>query len=172
MHDDSALVQKRIDRFVRERLRPAIHGASVPLSVAAWSATDEPVPFSEAVRQSFTPFPIGRAWGRPWGTTWFHVTGVVPADWRAGELLRPEVVVDLGFSSMAPGFQAEGRPWSPDGVVLKAIEPRNQAVPVPAGPGERIDLYIEAASNPDVTAHWTFAPTAEGDPATRGADPI
>ncbi|WP_158252003.1 hypothetical protein [Cryobacterium sp. M25] len=45
MHDDGALVEKRIDRFVRARLRPAVHRASVPLRVAAWSVTDAPVPF-------------------------------------------------------------------------------------------------------------------------------
>ncbi len=172
MHDDSALVQLRISRFVKERLRPAIYRESVPLSIEVWEAPGEPVPFAEAVEQNFEPFGTGSAWGRPWGTTWLHVTGVVPEEWPAGELLRPEAVVDLGFSSTAPGFQAEGLAWSPDGVILKAIEPRNQAVPVAAGPGQPVDFYIEAASNPDVTANWTFVPTVQGDLATAGTDPI
>ncbi|TFD36874.1 hypothetical protein E3T40_05945 [Cryobacterium sp. TMT1-19] len=35
VQDDGALVEKRIDRFVRERLRPAVHRASVSLRVGA-----------------------------------------------------------------------------------------------------------------------------------------
>ncbi|TFC02717.1 alpha-mannosidase [Cryobacterium mannosilyticum] len=172
MHDDSSRVQQRISRFVAERLRPAIYRESVPLTIEIWEAPGEPVPFADAILEPFEPFETGRAWGCPWGTTWLHVTGTVPVDWPTGALLRPEAVVDLGFSSTAPGFQAEGLAWSPDGVVLKAIEPRNQAVPVKAGPGERVDFYIEAASNPDVTANWTFVPTERGDLATAGTDPI
>ena len=172
MHDDSALVEKRIDRFVRERLRPAAHRASVPLQVEAWSVTDAPVPFSEAVRQSFTPFQTGHAWGRPWGTTWFHVTGTVPTAWAAEEGTRLELVVDLGFSRATPGFQAEGLVWTPEGVVLKAVEPRNRSVPLPARPGRQVDLYIEAAANPDVTSGFTFVATDQGDPATAGTEPI
>ncbi|MEO6200682.1 MAG: glycoside hydrolase family 38 C-terminal domain-containing protein, partial [Cryobacterium sp.] len=172
MHDDSALVQRRISRFVTERLRPAIYRDSIPLSLEVWEAPGEPVPFAAAVLEDFEPFATGRDWGRPWGTTWLHVTGVVPERWPTDALLRPEVVVDLGFGSTAPGFQAEGLAWSPDGVILKAIEPRNQAVPVTAGPGEKVDFYIEAASNPDVTTHWTFAPTSEGDQATARTGPI
>ncbi|MBC7443480.1 MAG: alpha-mannosidase, partial [Ramlibacter sp.] len=130
MHDDSTLVEFRISRFVRERLNPAVNRATVPLSIDAWDAPGEPVPFSEAVRQAFTPFGTGRAWGRPWGTTWFHVTGTVPAPWTAQSGTRLELVVDLGFSQATPGFQAEGLVWTPDGVILKAVEPRNRSVPL------------------------------------------
>ncbi|TFD32714.1 alpha-mannosidase [Cryobacterium cryoconiti] len=172
MHDDSALVEKRIDRFVRERLRPAVHRASVSLQVEAWSVTDAPVPFHEAVRQTYEPFATGRAWGRPWGTTWFHVTGTVPEHWAAEEGTRLELVVDLGFSKATPGFQAEGLVWTPDGVVLKAVEPRNRSVPLEVVPGGPVDLYIEAAANPDVTTGFTFVATAQGDPATAGTEPI
>ncbi|TFC82057.1 alpha-mannosidase [Cryobacterium sp. TmT2-59] len=172
MHDDGALVEKRIDRFVRERLRPAVHRASVPLRVDAWSVTDAPVPFSEAVRQSYTAFGTGRAWGRPWGTTWFHVTGTVPAEWAGEAGTRVELVVDLGFSRATPGFQAEGLVWTPDGIILKAVEPRNRSVPLRARPGGQVDLYIEAAANPDVTSGFTFVATDQGDPATAGTDQI
>jgi alpha-mannosidase len=172
MHDDSALVEKRIDRFVRERLRPAVHRASVPLRVEAWSVTDAPVAFDEAVRQTYAPFGTGQAWGRPWGTTWFHVTGTVPAAWTAEAGTRLELVVDLGFSQATPGFQAEGLVWTPEGVVRKAVEPRNRSVPLKVRPGGSVDLYIEAAANPDVTTGFTFVATAQGDPATAGTEPI
>ncbi|HKH08299.1 MAG TPA: hypothetical protein VKA62_05055, partial [Agromyces sp.] len=75
MHDNAALVRARIDRFVEERLKPALYRDRAALEITAWEVPDEPVPFAEAVAQGFEPFTIGSAWGRPWGTTWFHVVG-------------------------------------------------------------------------------------------------
>lgn len=176
MHDHSALVRARIARFVGERLTPATYRDSVPIAISAWEAKDEPVPFSEAVGQEFTPFSIGQPWGAPWGTTWFHVTGTVPAAWAqlltAGFDGRVELVVDLGFLSGQAGFQAEGLVFAPDGRIVKAVEPFNNYVPLAIEPGGSIDLYIEAASNPDVGSDWSFQPTPVGDRATAGAETI
>ena len=121
MHDDSAQVQARIDRFTRERLQPAIHRNGIPLTIEAWEVPDEPVPFAVAVSQQFAPFVVGTRWGKPWGTTWFHLTGVVPAEWAAVNDVRIELVLDLGFDGAAPGFQVEGTAYSPDGIILKEI---------------------------------------------------
>jgi len=181
VHDDSGFVLPRVARFVRERLTPALHRASVPARVAAWTAPGEPVPFGEARRQEYRPIAVGEAWGRPWGTAWFHVTGSVPAQWR-----HPELVVDLGFTGAGPGFQAEGTVYAPDGVVLGGIEPRRRAVPLACQQGDtadaerpechpadtRVDLYVEAAANPDMTGGWGWAPTPLGDLATAGDDPL
>ena len=56
--------------------------------------------------------------GAAWGTTWFHVTGEVPAGWTDPDT-RPELVVDLGFTTGArvPGRRAwptrpTGRSWA------------------------------------------------------------
>ncbi|GAA5131416.1 glycoside hydrolase family 38 N-terminal domain-containing protein [Pseudonocardia adelaidensis] len=171
MHDDSKLVLQRIARFVRERLVPAMYRERVPLEVTAWTAPGEPVPFAEAVRQEFTPFPVGSPWGRPWGTVWFHVTGTVPDGWTDPGT-RPELSVDLGFAGVQPGFQSEGLAYTPEGTVVAAVEPRNAHVPLPGGPGSAVDLYVEAASNPGVASDWTYAPTRMGDLATAGDDPL
>ena len=171
MHDDSALVLPRIARFVRERLTPALHRDRVPAELTAWTAPGEPVPFAEAVRQEYTPIAPGAAWGRPWGTVWFHVTGSVPAAWT-DPATRPELVVDLGVTAAVAGFQAEGLAYTPDGVVLAAVEPLNAHVPLRGGPGSAVDLYVEAASNPHVAGEWAFAPTPLGDLQTAGTDPI
>jgi alpha-mannosidase len=171
MHDDSALVQARIYRFVRERLQPAIYRAAVPLVVEAWEAPGEPVPFRDAVQHPFTPFVVGSDWGGAWGTTWFHLTGIVPESFAGATDAAVEVVVDLGFTAAVPGFQAEGTAYTPDGVIVKAIESLNRWVPVTARPGETIDLYVEAASNPDLSQQWTFAPTPDGDLATATSGP-
>ncbi|MEC5151048.1 glycoside hydrolase family 38 C-terminal domain-containing protein [Cryobacterium sp. GrIS_2_6] len=185
MDDEAALIQKRIDRFLRERLRPAVYRAAVPLQVSAWASTapvtDAPATFAEAVRQSYTPFAPGEAWGRPWGTVWFHATRLIPADWAGQPGTRIEAVVDLGFTDTMPGFQAEGIAWTAGGAVIKGIAPRNRSLPltplVPrpldeTGAPASVDFYVEAAANPDVTAGFTFVPTRNGDPATAGTEPL
>jgi alpha-mannosidase len=166
VHDDTDLVELRIARWVRERLVPAVHRRRTPLEVTAWAAPGEPVPFAEAVRQTYAPLPPGSAWGRPWGTVWLHVTGTAP-DPEPGTVA--EVLVDLGFTDAQPGFQAEGLVHAPDGRVLHGLEPRRRHVRVEGG---TVDLYVEAAANPDLTGDWHFAPTPYGDPATAGDDPL
>jgi alpha-mannosidase len=171
VHDDSALVLPRVARFAQERLGPALYRDRVPVQVTAWAAPGEPVPFAEAVQQEFRRFEVGSVWGRPWGTVWFHVTGSVPQAWT-DSAARAELVVDLGFAGVQPGFQAEGLAYTPDGVVVTAVEPRNAHVPLRGGAGSAVDLYIEAASNPGAAGAWTFAPTHLGDLATAGSDPL
>ncbi|MDJ0376326.1 glycoside hydrolase family 38 C-terminal domain-containing protein [Cryobacterium sp. PH31-L1] len=169
MHDDSALVEARLNRFVRERLQPAIYRATAPLTVTAWVAPGEPVSFAEAVSHPFTPFVVGEAWGPPWGTVWFHLTGTVPPKWAGLAETRIEVVLDLGFTMAVPGFQAEGSAYSADGRLLKGIESLNRTVAVT---DTRIDLYIEAAANPNIAADFSFTPTPLGDLATAGTTPL
>jgi alpha-mannosidase len=164
--DDSALVLRRVDRFIRDRLAPAVERASVPLDITAWNVPDEPVPFAEAIAQQFVPFAVGTPWGKPWGTTWFRLQGRVPEGWDAQSV---ELEVDLGFHLGQPGFQAEGLVFTPGGRIIKALEPRNTHIPVS---GAVIDVYVEAASNPDIGQSWAFAPTRFGDKATAGAAPL
>ena len=171
MHDNSRLVLGRVARFVRERLTPALYRDRRPLDVRAWAAPGEPVPFADAATREFGPFAVGEAWGPPWGTTWFRVTGTVPAAWTDPDT-RPELYVDLGFSDGQPGFQAEGMAYAADGTVLSGIEPRRREVALPAGPGSAVDVFVEAAANPDVGSGWQFRPTPLGDPATAGSAPL
>ncbi|MFB7251704.1 alpha-mannosidase [Microbacterium sp. NPDC056234] len=169
MHDTAALVEARIRRFLHERLRPAVYRRLVPLTLESWDAPGEPVTFAEAVEQSYRPFGVGTAWGRPWGTMWLHVTGVVP-EVKEGE--RAELVFDLGFDTAQPGFQAEGTVYRTDGSIIKAVEPRNAHVPVDAAPGESIELFLEAAANPDVGGGFVhFRPTPLGEWETAGDQP-
>ncbi|WP_438822225.1 alpha-mannosidase [Kineococcus terrestris] len=172
MHVNPALVEMRVERFVRERLEPAAYRRRHPLAVSAWAAPGEPVPFAEALAQEFSPFAVGTAWGRPWGTTWFRLRGDVPDGWGA-DGTRLEVVVDLGYSAVQPGFQAEATAYRPDGTVVKGLHPRNRYVPLAALGGPEVDLLLEASSNPDVSGDGVFAsPTRLGDPATAGTDPL
>ena len=174
MHDDSALVEARIARTHRDRIAPAVRSQRMAVAVEAWEAPGEPVPFEEATAQAFSPLGRGEPWGRPWGTTWLRVRGALPAGWRSSVdagTHDAELVVDLGFTRGQPGFQSEGLVYTPEGSVLKGIEPLNDWIALPAGQ-DGFDLYIEAASNPDVGSDWTFRPTRLGDRKTAGSDPL
>ncbi|HEV2930270.1 MAG TPA: alpha-mannosidase, partial [Propionibacteriaceae bacterium] len=170
MPDDSGSILPRLARLRHDYIQPALYRATRPLDITGWTAPGEPVPFAEAREQAYAPFAVGSSWGRPWGTTWFHVTGSVPAEWSDQPGTEPELVVDLGFDGGQGGFSAEGMAYAADGTVLKGIQPLNAYVPL-AGPGS-VDLYLEAAANPRIGGNWTFSPTPLGDPATAGTDPL
>ncbi len=170
MHDDRTMVEARLHRVLNERIRPAMRSARVPLTVTAWDAPGEPVPVEEALAAPFAPFPVGGAWGRPWGTTWFRMEGRVPAEW-AGR--RVEAVLNLGFGN-APGFQSEGLLWvERDGrhVPWRGLHPFNHDVPVadPARGGEAVTYLLEAAANPSLVSH---RPSRSSDVLTAGTSPI
>lgn len=172
MHDDRRITEVRLDRFVRERIIPAVYTRSVPLTLSSWDVPDEPVTVMEALRHDFMPQEPGAAWGKPWGTKWLRLQGDVPQSWGTDPDTAVEVVVDLGFTTEIPGFQCEGIAWRPDGTIIKAISPRNQYIPLKLlGSGMAVDFYVEAAANPDVAQGWTFAATPYGDKATAGAAP-
>ena len=162
--DDRTL--DRIRRVVRDWLTPGIYLESRPLDVSAWRAPGEPVPFSEATRQSYSPVSPPFPWGRAWSTTWFHLTGSAPEAW-AQPNTTIEVVVDLGFDDNSTGFQAEGLAWTPTGDIVKAIQPTNRYISVKAGP---VDFYVEAAANPPImgASPDTFRPTQLGRWDTAG----
>ncbi|WP_199552149.1 glycoside hydrolase family 38 C-terminal domain-containing protein [Streptomyces sp. N35] len=170
MHDDRALVEARLKRVLEERIRPAVYPESVPLTVEAWTAPGEPVPVEEGLAATHEPVRVGDAWGAPWATTWFKVTGEVPAAW-AGRTV--EAVLDLGFDERMPGFQCEALVYTPAGEPLKAVNPRNQWVRVgeSVAGGERVEWHLEAASNPVLLGDKPFRPTRLGDKDTAGSEP-
>nr|WP_216094065.1 glycoside hydrolase family 38 C-terminal domain-containing protein [Jiangella alba] len=130
------------------------------------------LPGGEAVADGrYVPVEVGERWGPPWGTSWFHVTGEVPA---AAVGRRVELVLDLGWEDRFPGFQAEGLAYRPDGTVVKGLHPRNVWLPVgdPVSGGERIDLYVEAAANPRLEGDSPFAVTPLGEKSTAGSEPL
>ncbi|MEU9232476.1 alpha-mannosidase [Streptomyces subrutilus] len=168
MHDDRSITEQRLRRVLKERIKPAVHSRPVPLTLARWEAPDEPVPVAEGLAAEYEPCTVGAAWGPAWGTTWFKVTGSVPADW-AGRTV--EAVLDLGFDRMMPGFQCEGLVHRADGSEVKALNPYNDWVRVAdrAEGGERVEWYVEAASNPVLVEHTA---TYEGDRLTSGDRPL
>jgi alpha-mannosidase len=171
MHDDRSLVEARLARVLSERIRPAVHPASIPLDVEVWTAPGEPVPVAEGLAAPTTPIAPGTPWGAPWGTSWFRASGTVPEAW-AGRTV--EALLDLGFNRASPGFQAEGLVYRPDGSPVKGLHPRNHYVRVgsPVAGGEEVRWHIEAASNPVIEGEEKFRPTLLGDPRTAGDAPL
>jgi alpha-mannosidase len=53
MHDDRLRVEDRVERVLRERVRPARYAATAPLAVAAWVVSGEPVPPGRLSRRPF-----------------------------------------------------------------------------------------------------------------------
>ncbi|MDO8388849.1 MAG: glycoside hydrolase family 38 C-terminal domain-containing protein [Actinomycetota bacterium] len=152
MHDDSVLVERRIRRELGERVLPAMYRASVPMTVTAWDAPGEPVPYAEAMAAMASgarPFAVGDKWSRPWGTTWFRFTGQVPPEWLGTSI---EAVIDLGFHPDSAGFQSEGLVWAPGadgrGEPVQGIHPRRTAVPLNVTAAGPLELVVEAAANP------------------------
>ncbi|RIX31277.1 alpha-mannosidase [Amnibacterium setariae] len=160
----------RVRRILEERVGPAVVRAAAPVEVSAWHAPGEPVPFAEAVRAEYAPFAVGTPWGAPWSTTWFRLRGAAPAAPAPG--LRAELLVDLGFSAGAPGFQAEGLLYTPDGVPVEGLAPRRHSVPGAIAADGSVDVLLEAAANPDVLRDLSFAPTPLGERATAGLEPL
>ncbi|TGO04626.1 alpha-mannosidase [Serinibacter arcticus] len=165
MHDDIPLTTGRATRVLGERIRPAIHSSRTPVEITWHELPGEPIAPADGRALDYTPFEVGSAWGRAWGTTWFRLAGDVPADF-AGR--RVELLVDLGFDINMPGFQCEGLVYTADGEPVKSLNPRNQWVTVAeeATGGEKVNLFLEAASNPVLLDYHPFLPTQEGDITT------
>ena len=123
-----------------ERIQPAIYSKVADLTLEVWhvplnadGTVGEPVPFEKARNQSYAPARVGDRWGPAWGTSWFHVTGSVPAD-----VEHPEVRFDLGWATRRPGMQAEALVFTPDGGAREGPEPPQQLDPGPARPADRV----------------------------------
>ncbi len=166
MHDDRHLVEARLRRALKERIRPAIYPLTTPCRIEVWHVPGEPVPFAEALAAEFAEVPAGTAWGPAWSTSWFRITGQVPPDW-AGR--RVEAVVDLGFNESYPGFQSEALAWTPDGMPIKGVAPRNRWVPID---GPDVRFYLEAAANPVVLGGDGFVPTSRGARGVADGEPL
>jgi alpha-mannosidase len=184
MHDDHVLLENRTRRVLLDRILPSVHSTIGQLQVEAWNVgggTGEPVPAETALPGldpaaaaaagvAYEPFTIGTPWGRAWSTTWFHFTGVVPSA-PADDADDLEIVVDLGWNGTQAGAQAEGLVFRPDGTTIKALNPYNNWIPVEGQPGDPIDLFVEAAANPNFSpGPRPFQPSVQGDRATLSDD--
>ncbi|WP_394939550.1 alpha-mannosidase [Psychromicrobium sp. YIM B11713] len=179
MHSDRKLIEDRVARTLHERLRREIHTPVAALELSVWHVDGglvdaehgEPVSPQHALAQEYLPSRVGDAWGPAWGTSWFHLVGEIP---ESASTERLEVIFNLGFGDIDPGFHAEGMVYLPDGTVLKGLNPKNQWIPVDSrtAPEGRFEVYVEAAANPRIASPEGYLPTLIGDKLTSGAEPL
>jgi alpha-mannosidase len=124
----------------KDHLLAAVERDSAPLELTALCVRGEPIPYAEAVRGKFVPFQVGDQWGPPWSTTWFHVRGIVPAEWVGHKVVA---TFDLGFAGTA-GFTCEALAWK-DGRPWRGVDPNHRWLPIAE---TNVDFYLEAAANP------------------------
>lgn len=140
---------QRLRWILDEHIRPAVWGEAVPLDVAAHHVEGEPEPAEVALAADYEPFAVGERWGPPWGTSWFRITGRVPAEW-AGQHVVAKLATGLhprvGFGGEALVWQngepQQGLSWDHD--EYPVVPAATAAV---AG-GESVELHLEAAANP------------------------
>lgn len=179
MHNDQKLIEDRVARTLRERLRREIHTPVVTLEIAVWHVDGgridgehgEPVAPDYALAQDFIRTEIGALWGPAWATSWFRLRAEIPVELRGRSL---EAIFNPGFGDIDPGFHAEGMVYLPDGAVLKGLNPKNQWIPVDAktAPGGHFEVYVEAAANPRIAGPEGYLPTLIGDKLTSGREPL
>ncbi len=152
---------ERIRQVLAAWVRPALCGPSAPLEVLASHVHGEPIGYGEAVAGAFEPFPIGGAWGPPWGTTWFHLLGRVPPGWAGEEVVMRFEIGNAGDT----GFGAEALVWCGD-FPAQGLSPNHSRFRIaPRASGhEQVDLYVEAAANPRPPQHLTTWPLLLADP--------
>jgi len=116
---------------------------AIPLELSAALVRGEPIPYEEAMRLEVAPMHVGDEWGPPWSTTWIHVTGRVPDEWRGRNVVA---YFDLAYVGQT-GFTCEALAWR-DGRPWRGVDPNHMWLPVE---GPAVDFYLEAAANPGVT---------------------
>jgi len=173
MHQGTKAVEERLDRFFRDKLQPAIYRDQVELSITAWQAPREPVPFEVAVNQQYEAVDLGWRFGRAWSTIWLKVSGEIPESWSATDesALAAEIVIDFGYNTSRSGFQAEALAYDLAGKPIKAIAPKNSWLPWSYA-SKKVEFFLEVAANPDVAGEYTFEPTTLGDWDTASEQPL
>ncbi|MEX0654745.1 MAG: glycoside hydrolase family 38 C-terminal domain-containing protein [Phycisphaeraceae bacterium] len=132
---DPALHARHASRLLNDVLRPAIFTDHVPLDVAVHQC-DDPIPHADALTRDYTPVDVGFAWGPFWSTAWFRLRGEVPAGFKDDPW---RVLFDTNTEALA---------WW-NGAPYQGLEDNRQDVKLPDAvkPGDKLELYIEAACN-------------------------
>lgn len=186
MHDNRSILEQRIQRTLIERILPAQTSIIGALDIDLWripcdihqgrAVIAEPVSFDTALNAPFEPFAVGTSWGAPWQTTWFRIRATIPAATSLKGKDRLEAVIDLGWDDHSVGFQCEAQVRDMNGRAIKALNPKNRWIPLPAttphtGP-HTVEFMIEAAANPLLLAVPPFQVAADGDKVTSSQDDL
>ena len=160
-------------RALRERIRPAIYGAAVPLDIEVWHAPGEPVSPAEASPRPSSRPRSATPWGPAWGTAWFRFTR--PGAGRVGRARdrggrRPRL------SAAAPG--SPRRAWSTparrtaEGSAPAATTTLSIVGPDGSGGGDGSSSTSRRPPTPRCSAATPPRPTDIGDKLGAGGKPI
>jgi alpha-mannosidase len=157
--DDTDL--SKIEAFVRDVVRAAVHPRRAPFEVRARHLRSEPIAASEAMGGAFEPFSVGESWGGMWDTTWFEMSSSIDPEW-AGETVV--ALIHLGGAEVV-GFSAEGLVFDAEGTPITGLHHRHRELVLAeaAASGERIHFFVEAAANPIPKWHRQRWPLLEPD---------
>ncbi|WP_216402691.1 alpha-mannosidase [Arcanobacterium phocae] len=169
---DAGLLLTRIKRTLNERIARAQYTPVSQLHVETWRVPDETVDGQTVIGEpavppssaQFTPLHVGETWGKPWQTVWFKINGTTPENVPAGDTI--EARINLGWADHSAGFQSEGLVRDSHGRTVKALNPRNQWIPLPQTPNTSFNFTIEAAANPLLLEVLPFQVTYDGDKLT------
>ena len=179
----------RCDRVMRQRVLPYVDRTVGHCAVRVYRIPGEPISSQDFFRRlnngdiPFEPLNLGESWGTTWGTTWMEIKGSIDQSHRDEAPL--ELIVDLGWQPDSPGGHYEAEAYRPDGSIIKAVNPKNQWIPLDGkdwkglatdeepsliGPDGTFTLYLEAACNPLILGVPAFAKTQLGEGTTGRAD--
>ena len=151
MHDQKTLLENRLTRFVAEYLEPALYRSTAPVGSDLVAGAGR----AGALRRGRRADASSRSQvGLPWGRRLVHYLDPRHGDGAARLAQRWQAAVGHpGRAGHRPGLhrparlQRRGPGLGPDGHHQGHL-PGQQ--PRPGRPGGTIDLYLEAAANPDV----------------------
>jgi len=134
MEKQQQITIERVRRILDE-LKAQFWVEQHPLRVSVFQS-QEPIPFTEAVQQQFTPIELGFHWGPQWSTAWFHLQGTYPAEWAGSTVAA---LIDTGSEALV---------WV-NGAPAQGLDPNRQdfVITHSAEEGGEVDLYVEAAGN-------------------------
>ena len=136
-------IKMRLDTFEARTIED-LYTEESPL-VAQIAVTDEPVPFNRRESLKYRPIAEGHPWGRLWQSCWIHLTGTVPQSWEGVTLAYR---INIGGEGLL--FGADGEPFfgiTNTSYFCPEYLKEYYIARTPARGGQKIDLWVEGASN-------------------------
>lgn len=135
MSDPIDVLDKGLERFLEDVLKPAVHTRVAPVQVEVFQC-EEPVALDVAEHAAFRPVALGWEWGPVWSTAWFRVHGRVTEEQAGRE-------VSLRLSS-----GTEALVWL-DGVARSGLDVNRDTVTLfeAGSDGRSFTVLVEAACN-------------------------
>ncbi|MCP4179324.1 MAG: alpha-mannosidase [bacterium] len=144
MHKElNSLLEKRCLKFSK-RVPDLPIEQTISLD-AVYTKSNDFIAFKDRLNCEYKTIKKNEVWGEAWDSAWFHITGIVPAEWRGKTVA---IKVDFGGESLI--FSNDGEPVY--SLTHKTVWEEHYSKKVfelydSAEGGEKVDLWIESAAN-------------------------